>query len=163
MGAAFVVGLLVFTNASTVVAQRHEGLFATLTGAGDTPEVARALAGDLGPGETVLNFEGDGTANLFAAARVPVVAALLEPDPDSQVGRDYATAISGLMRVSDPEVVAATDALGVRYVAVGTSSMYWDLGTIGYDRERLLELPEFEVALRGTDMIVLGYEPAGSP
>ena len=57
-----------------VVPTKRRDLSHSLAGAGDTLQVARALESRIAPGQTVLNFEGDGTANLFAFGRVPVLA-----------------------------------------------------------------------------------------
>ena len=116
-------------------------------------------------GQTVLNFEGDGSANLFASGRVPVIAGFSEPSSDTQLGRDYATARDGLMSIADPTVAAALERLKVGYVAIGTTSMYWDSPTfepVGYDLPALLRQPELTVALTGTDMVVLRYRPGST-
>ena len=60
----------------------QQEILATVEGptGGEIICLARQLVDKLGPGKAVLNLEGDGTANLFAYARVPVLAGL-DPDP----------------------------------------------------------------------------------
>ena len=70
-------------------------------------------------------------------------------------------AIRGLGRLSDPDVADAMTELGIGYVAIGTTSLYWD-SMVGYDLDRLLAQPELSVALRGSDMVVLEYRPVSS-
>jgi len=155
---------LIGGTAVPTVASHRSDLAATLAGAGDTPDIARALGDLLVEGQTVLNFEGDGTANLFAASRVPVIAGSSEPSSDTLLGRDYAIARDGLMSIAHPTVSAALERLKVGYVAIGTTSMYWDspyFEPVGYDLPTLLRQPELTVALTGSDMVVLRYQ-AGS-
>ena len=47
------------------------------------------------------------------------------------------------------------------YVAIGTTSVYWNEMT-GYSLNQILEQPEFKVVLTGTDMVILRYEPGAS-
>jgi hypothetical protein len=154
-----VAAVLIAAGSNAVVSDRRHDLATTLAGSGDTPRIATALLERLSPGETVLNFEGDGSANLFAAARVPVLASLRVPEASTSIGADYMTAIGGLLRLGDPEVRRALDAIGVAYVAVGTTSLYWD-SSVGYDLASLVAQPELKVALEGSDMTVLRYIPA---
>jgi hypothetical protein len=154
--------LLVAAGSHAVAGDRRHDLVTTLAGAGDTPTVAKALLDRLSPGETVLNFEGDGSANLFAAARVPVLATLRAPETDATMATDYMTAISGMMRVGDPDVRRALENLRVGYVALGTTSLYWGVSA-GYDISSLLAQPELQMVLEGTDLVVLRYEPTAVP
>ena len=140
---------------------RRASLSATLAGAGDTPRVAAELAQLLRPGESVLNFEGDGGAQLFAIRRLPIVSALADPDAPRHGEHPYWVAIRGLADVSQPEVATSLRALHVAYVAVGTTSVYWNEMT-GYGLHQFLRQPEFKVVLNGTDMVVLRYEPGAS-
>ena len=156
------VACLLGATAVPVVAGHREDLSSTLAGAGDTPEIAQSLRRILEDGQTVLNFEGDGSANLFAAARVPVIAAFSEPRADSALGRDYAIARDGLMSIADPTVADALARLRVAYVAIGTTSMYWDspyVEPVGYDVGALIRQPGLQVAMAGTDLVVLRYQP----
>jgi hypothetical protein len=143
--------------ASQLVPMRRQALQATLAGAGDTPAVAGRLASLLAPGETVLNFEGDGGALLFAVGRLPIVSATADADSPGLAGHPYSVAIRGLSKVSDPEVAVAMRDLGVGYLAVGTSSLYWNRMT-GHAMERLVGQPEFTIAVQGTDLTILKYD-----
>ena len=156
------VACLLGATAVPVVAGHREDLAATLAGAGDTPAMAKSLSRILDEGETVLNFEGDGSANLFAAGRVPVLAAYAEPSADSALGRDYVIARNGLMSIADPAVAGALARLRVAYVAIGTTSMYWGspyVEPVGYDVGALIRQPGLQVAMAGSDLVVLRYQP----
>ncbi len=166
-GVAVTLAALVVTAGSILlparelVPMRRASLAATLAGAGDSPAIARQLADRVRPGGTVLNFEGDGGALLFPLARVPIVLAFWDPENHSQEASDYEKAIRNLARVEEPEVAAAMSDLGVEYVVVGTSSLYWNRMT-GYSLPDILQQRQFSVALRGSELTVLRYraEPA---
>jgi hypothetical protein len=140
-----------------VVPNRRTDLTAALAGAGDSPRVAQELASLLRPGESVLTFEGDGTANLFAFARVPVTAGFAQDpamtDPLPPTGEPLE---EQLLRLADPAVRSRLTDLGIAYIALG-SYRYWGEGP-GYLVPRLLEQPELRLALTGTDMVVLKYD-----
>lgn len=155
LGCAAIVAI---AAAGGIVEVRRVSLWAALAGAGDTPRVARDLSARLEPGQVVLNFEGDGTANLFAAARVPVVSALRTPEEIGVSGVNTEDLLSSLMRLSDPEVAEMMVAAGVAYVAIGTTSMYWT-SQPGYSIDRLLERNQLSVHSVGTDLTILAYDP----
>jgi hypothetical protein len=149
------LALLVAISAD-IVPDRRSSLAATLAGAGDTPRVARAIERALLPGETIMNLEGDGTANLFAIARLPVLSGSREYDGSLPGGRDFAWLSSSLMNVQDREVAAALSDLGVRFIAIGTTSLYWDT-QVGYDVDLLIEQDDLYVFAVGSHMTVLEY------
>jgi hypothetical protein len=105
----------------------------------------------------VLTFDGDGTANLFAFARVPVTAGLDQDravaDPLPPTGEPLE---EQLLRLADPSVRSRLTELGVAYIALG-SHRYWGEGP-GYLVPHLLEQPQLSLALTGTDLVVLKYE-----
>ena len=140
------------------MAQRRGHLASTLAGAGDTGELAARLSMILEPGEVVLNSESDGTANLFAFARVPVLAAFGYSTVRSEDGMTVEELAQHLTQLSDPDVAAAMKSLAVRYIVVGTTSLYWGQSP-GYSMEELLSQEQLSLTLRGTDMDVLRYEP----
>lgn len=154
---AGIIVVFIAAMASAGLHERRVDLAASLAGAGDTPRVAEQLAQSLEPGQTVLNFEGDGTANLYSAARVPVLAGLKEWRGPVASSRDYQWLVQSLLRLDDPEVAASLDDLGVAYVAVGTTSIFWD-PEVGYDVDMLLAQPQLTEYLRGTDLVILRYE-----
>ena len=78
--AGVVAAVCVVALAVQVVPDRRSDLRNELAGAGDSKTVAGTLKGLLREDEAVLNMEGDGTANLFAYARVPVLSGF-ESDP----------------------------------------------------------------------------------
>jgi hypothetical protein len=151
------VAFVVVASASGIVADRRTDLWATLAGAGDTPRIARDLSARMKPGQVVLNFEGDGSANLFSAARIPVVSGLRTPDDVAGSGVDGAELLSSLMRLSDPAVAEMMDDAGVGYIAIGTSSMYWNVQG-GYSLAGLVEQEQLTVELVGSDLTVLAYD-----
>lgn len=151
------LALLVAISASNVP-ERRGSLAAALAGGGDTPEVAREIAAALQPGETILNFEGDGTANLFAIDRLPVLAGEGYYDGPVRGDSDVEWLASSLMRLDDQPVALALSQLGVRFIAIGTTSLYWNT-QIGYDIDRLLHQDELSVFTVGSDVTVLEYEP----
>lgn len=153
--------LVAITAVGGIVEARRLALWASLAGAGDTPLVARDLVALLEPGQVVLNFEGDGTANLFAAARVPVVSALRTPEEIGVSGLDTDELLSSLMRLSDPAVSEMMSAAGVGYIAIGTTSMYRGSDG-GYSIDRLLRQGQLTLAVVGSDITVLAYEPSSS-
>lgn len=145
-----------------VVPARRVDLNHALAGAGDTAQIAGQLADLLLPGESVLTFDGDGTANLFAFARVPVTAGLdqdpaaADPLPPSGLPLEQQ-----LLRLEDPAVRSRLAELGVAYIALG-SARYWGEGP-AYLLPRLLEQPQLSLALSGSDMVIMRYQDqAGS-
>lgn len=156
-------GALAFASLAVLIIQvvpaRRADLRASLAGAGDTPHVARQLKATLGPGQTVLNFDTDGTANLFAFARVPLTAGL---DQDPAVAEAAVPGgqplVERLLHLERPEVKAQLQDLGVAYIAVGTTARYWGTET-GYVWQALVSQPELEVAEMGSDMVILEYNP----
>jgi hypothetical protein len=155
-----VVGLICALAAQVVPGKRRD-LSHSLAGAGDTLQVARALESRIAAGETVLNFEGDGTANLFAFGRVPVLAALYRNSVAGlPPGSGEPPVTEFLLRLGDPAVRRRLEQLGVAYIAVGTTSRYWGPGT-GYAWQQILDQPEVRLELTGTDMVILRY--LGSP
>lgn len=157
--AAAALGLVVAVPAQGTIDQRRDQLAGSLAGAGDTPEIANDLAGQLEPGQTVLAFEGDGGALLFAHARVPLVGAGVRAADLSDAGEDEAVAIAGLADVRSPAVARALAALGVRWVVLGTTSLYWGQQW-GITLDQLTSQSEFSVVRQGTDITVLRYEVA---
>jgi hypothetical protein len=147
--------------AGQVVPAKRQDLSHSLAGAGDTLQVARALESRMAHGQTVLNFEGDGTANLFAFGRVPVLTAFnREPVASLSQGSGDPPVAELLLRLGDPAVRRRLKQLGVAYIAVGTTSRYWGPGT-GYAWQQVLDQPEVQLELTGTDMVILRY--LGSP
>ncbi|HYO19383.1 MAG TPA: DUF6541 family protein [Dermatophilaceae bacterium] len=142
-----------------VVPSRRADLKASLAGAGDTLSLARELAARMAPGETVLNLEGDGTENLFAYARVPVLSGNA-PDP-SLKGLGGVNLAESVLELDDPAVAQRMRELGVRYVALGRTSRYWGSGT-GYAWQQVLSQPQVRQELMGTDVVVLRYVGADS-
>jgi Family of unknown function (DUF6541) len=142
-----------------LVPERRGSLYAKLAGAGDTITVAHELVDNLGVRQSVLTFEGDGGTLLFAFARVPIRTA--GSAYESELAGQYRVAIQGLGRLSDPDVANAMEALGIGYIAFGTTSLY-RMTMVGYDIERLLVQPELSVAMRGSDILVLEYRPDSS-
>jgi hypothetical protein len=141
------------------ISDRRGDLAATLAGAGDTPKIAQQLDEALLPGQTVLNFEGDGTANLYSVSRVPVLAGLTEWDGAISGDKDYAWLLRSLLRLDDPQVSSALEALGVTFIAVGTTSMFWD-PEVGYDIDQLAAQDQLSLFAKGTDMVVFRYRVA---
>lgn len=139
-----------------IVPERRSQLAASLAGAGDTWQIGERLAAVLEPDETVLNFEGDGTATLFATSRIPVLAGWTDWEGPVGQDRDYAWLQGSLMRLDDPEVATAMRELRVGYIAIGTGSMYWNQQP-GYDVESLAERRQLLPFLTGTDVTVLKY------
>ena len=105
---------------SDLLPERRGSLFAKLAGAGDTRTLARELRDRLDVGQSVLTFEGDGGPLLFAFARVPIQTGGSPYEAD--LAPLYRVAIMGLGRLSDPDVADAMDALGIGYIAIGTTS-----------------------------------------
>ncbi len=66
------------------------------------------------------------------------------------------------LRLDHPYVQSLLRRLQVRYLAVGTRNVYWGT-SVGYTVSDLLAQPELSVAIVGTDMVVLRYDPAGGP
>lgn len=153
MGLALLLALI---SLPTVEARRGE-LAASLAGAGDTPEIGKKIASELHADETVMTFEGDGTAMLFAANRLPVLSGWTDWEGTLAGGRDYKWLSASLMRLDDPEVAEAMADLRIRYLAIGTTSLYWDQ-QLGYDIEALLDQPELSLAWQGSDMMILEYQ-----
>ena len=139
-----------------IVGDRRGNLAAALAGAGDTPALARGLRDELQPGETVLTFEGDGTANLFAAARLPVISGWDELQLPPKAGLTVEGLLGSLMQLDSREVAEALAALHVRFISLGTGSVYWGSET-GYSVRKLLEQPELTVHAVGSDMTILEY------
>lgn len=141
------------------ISDRRGDLAATLAGAGDTPKIAQQLDEALLPGQTVLNFEGDGTANLYSVSRVPVLAGLTEWDGAISGDKDYAWLLRSLLRLDDPQVSSALEELGVTFIAVGTTSMFWD-PEVGYDIDQMAAQDQLSLFAKGTDMVVFRYRVA---
>jgi hypothetical protein len=141
--------------AAQVIPQHRADLAGALAGAGDTGDVARLLEGQLRPGQTVLNLEGDGSANLFAFARVPVTAGLSQ---DPRVAEGPRPVAERLLQLDARDVGRALRDLGVAYVVVGNGPRFWGQG-VGYSLDALLAQPQLEVAFVGSDLTVLRYRP----
>jgi hypothetical protein len=141
---AVAAAVVVAMPAQQLVSGRRLNLNATLAGAGDTAAVARTLNGWLAPGETVLTLEGDGSEFMYAYARTPV-----RSDP-------WLATRLGL--VEEPEVARRMAELGVRFIALGTTSLHWGPKP-GYSIDRLGQLESLQPVLTGTDVSVLRYEP----
>ncbi len=150
--------LLLLGGALDGVRTKRGNLEATLAGAADTPDLGRELAARLSEGETVLNFEADGTANLFAAARIPVLAAQSYSSKGLSPDRDLPWLLDNLIHLDDPEVAAALDQLNVKYLALGTTSLYW-LSSVGYSPDRLQDQSHLHLELTADDMMILRYTP----
>jgi hypothetical protein len=164
-GMVLTIGLVALTAVGLgrhQVEQRQSALAETLAGAGDTPALAEELMRLLKPGETVLNLESDGTANLFTAARVPVVVGesvmvtLPNGDPAGDLLTDY------WLDLDDPRAARALAQLGVRYLALGTRNIYWG-PSIGYAEADLVAMAQLTPVLRGTDITVFRYDPSEAP
>ena len=153
-------GLTVVTIAGLtvdVVPTRRQALAGSLAGAGDSLSVARDIAEELQPGETVVNLEADGTANLFAYARVPVLEAFAFDETAGRPLEDPQARLSDqLMRLSDPEVARRFADLNVAYIALGTTSRYWGSAP-GYVWQAIASQSEVELHRVGTDLVVLRY------
>jgi hypothetical protein len=157
--AGVVSGAMIVALAVQVVPDRRYFLSASLAGAGDTVSIARWLATVVSSGGTVHTFEGDGTANLYAYARVPVTTVLKASDvrKTGGVGVDGLEDLN-LMRLDDPVVAAQLAHLNIEYFAIGTTSIYWSPAE-AYSWELLLAQPQLRLAEQGTDMVVLRYVP----
>ncbi len=154
---ACIVGLAV-----QVVPARRADLRASLAGAGDTIAVAQGLASRLEPGQTVLNLEGDGTANLFAYARVPVLSGLaLEANlTDDPLLAEPIT--DHLLNLGDPLVARRLSQLNVAFIVLGVTSRYWN-PEVGYIWQDVAAQPAAELDSVGTDVVVLRYLEGGQP
>jgi hypothetical protein len=150
-----VAALLVVVSAASLVPDRRAALAASLAGAGDTPAVARWLADQLRDGGTVLNLESDGTALLYADARVPVLSSAGQAVLDQPVGGLPLS--EQLLDLGDPEVAARLAALDVRFVALGTANRYWGQG-VGYDWRAVAAQPQLRLSAAGDQMVVLRYQ-----
>lgn len=155
--AALAVALLLH-GLDQIVKQRRANLSSTLAGAGDTAAIAERLAHRLGPGQSVLNLEADGSAQLFSYSRVPVLAGLGYSSLPTEAGLSVPTLVERLMQLDDPDVAKAMADLNVTYVVLGTTSLYWD-PSVGYSLELLARQPELKVEMRGSDLTVMRYEP----
>jgi hypothetical protein len=99
--------------ASQLVPMRRQALRATLAGAGDTPAVAGRLASLLAPGETVLNFEGDGGALLSPSAPSRSSRPWPRRTPLDSRGHPYSVAIRGPSRVTTPRILKSHRTWGI--------------------------------------------------
>ncbi len=145
---------MIAAMAVQVVPSRRADLRSTLAGAGDTLQIARLLEERIEEGGAVLNLEGDGTANMFAYARVPVLDGL---GPDPRLEMPWGGALTdSLLELDDPAVAERLDDLGVEYIALGTTSRYWGART-GYSWQQVASQPQVKLELVGTDLVVLRY------
>ncbi|MGB7983491.1 MAG: DUF6541 family protein [Candidatus Nanopelagicales bacterium] len=150
------VGLVVVVSVGQVETRRAD-LQAALAGAGDSPEIAAEVMAELPPGGTVLNFEGDGTANLFAFARVPILDAFrIDDDAGGSSLADVDRVQDRLLDLDDPVVARRLEELSVHYVAIGVSTRYWNPG-VAYDWQMLARQPQLDLAFAGTDLVILRY------
>lgn len=150
--------VLLVTGFGAVVPQRRADLASTLAGAGDSARLAEYLSAAMAPGTSVMNLEADGSANLFAYARIPVLAAWGYSSRESTGRIDVTRLSKELMRLGSPEVAAAMKELQVSFVVLGTSSVYWGAST-GYALELLLQQPQLSLEWSGSDLAVLRYDP----